>query len=80
MTAFEAGRNEAAGDECGFQKTKVVGTKVEDFIDSRDVGSGFEVDAYEAENGLVDDTQEGFDWRRWAMLAATVCEVDRDVD
>ncbi len=62
-SAFHAGRHDAAGDDRGLEEPEIVAREIEDLGDGGDVGGGAEIDAGEAEHGLVDDAEAGFDRR-----------------
>jgi hypothetical protein len=78
--AFDPGRNDARGDDGGFEKAEVVFGKVEDVGERGDLGARFEIDGGEAKDGLVDDSEVGFDRRFWFGLVTVNGEVDGDVD
>ena len=57
--AFHARRHDAAGDHGGLQQAQIVAREIEDLGDRGDVGRGLQVDAGEAQHGLIDDAEVG---------------------
>ena len=77
---FNAGRDEAGGNDGGFQQPKVVAAEIKDVVEGGERGGGFKVNAGEADNGFVDDAEERLDgWTRCGV-AAVQAEVDGDVE
>ena len=78
--AFQPGRNDAGGDHGRLEEPQVVLGEVEDVGQGGDVGLALQVDACEAEDGLIDDAEPGLDGRLRLGVAATDAQVDRDVE
>ena len=77
---FNAGRDEAGGNDGGFQQPKVVAAEIKDVVEGGERGGGFKVNAGEADNGFVDDAEERLDgWTRCGV-AAVQAEVDGDIE
>ena len=78
--AFDARRDDAAGDDGGFEEAEVILGEIEDLGELRDLGRGTEVDAGESEDGVINDAEESLDGRAWRGITAMDGEVDRDVE
>ena len=78
--ALDARRDDSGGDDGGFEQAEVVLGEVENFGERADLSGGFQVDAGEAQDGLVDDAEVGFDGRFGGIIAAMDGEIDGDVD
>ena len=82
--SFDAGRNNAAGDDARLEQAKVVAGKVEDLGDRGNIGGGLEINAGEPNDGLIDDAEPGLDGRSGLCArpwpAAAEGEIDGDVE
>ena len=78
--AFDARGDDAAGDDGGFEQAEIILGEIEHFGELSDFGGGTEVDAGQAEDGVIDDAEEGFDGRTGRGIAAMDGEIDGDVE
>jgi hypothetical protein len=73
--AFDARRNDARGNDSCLEKAKVIFGKIEDVGERGDFCAGSEIDASESKDGLIDDTEVGFDRRFRFVIAAMNGEI-----
>ena len=77
---FDAGRNNASGNDGGFQQAEIIAGEIENFVQVGNIGSRAEVDAGEAQDRFVNDAQVGFDRRPRGGVAAVNGKVDGNVE
>ena len=78
---FQSRRDDAGGDDSGFEQSQIVARKIEDLSQGRDVGGGIEVDAGEAKYWLVDRPEEHIDgWLRTRFGGTAQGQIDGDVE
>ncbi len=77
--AFQSGRNDARGDNCGLEQAEVVLGEVEHLGQVVDVGAGAQVHAHQPQDRLVDHAQIRLDRRSRRAVAPADGQVDRDV-
>ena len=78
--AFHPRRDDARGDDGGFEQAQVVAGVVEDLGEVGDFGDGAEVDAHQPQQRFVDDADVGFDGRARFGIAAMHRQIDGDVE
>ena len=75
--AFHAGRHDSARDHGGLQQSKVVAGEIEEFGKGSNLGGSLQIHADQAEHGLIDHAEPGFNRRRGRP---THGQVDRDIE
>lgn len=78
--AFDAGRDDAAGDEGGLEQAEVIAGEVKNLAHRAEVGRTAEVDGGDTDQGFIDDAEEGVGRRGGSGVATVHAEVDGDVE
>ncbi len=79
--SFQSWRNDAGGDDSGFEQPQVIAREVENLGQGSDVGAGMQVHAGQAKHRLVDRPEVYIDGRLRARRAgAAQRQIDGDIE